>query len=213
MGTTVAMRIINKVDDAVDFIRATSDLIVYQNLLKTIHQPEYRKYQQWCDEYYEIAERFSDIYEYEDYLKKLDEWKKEHSSPADPQNGLTKDEKKQIDDLCRRSSYERVDEFSNEQFEIDKPHWLIKYVRHINYLEAVKVSGLALLSYDDVNVIVRKLKKCKNAESAKKEFPVDSYYHDGEDEYWKGKLEEGLKVFTKMQKCMNKKDFVLYMET
>ena len=213
MGTTVNMHVVTKVDDAMNFIRATSDLIVYQNLLKTVHQAEYRKYQQWCDEYYETAERFSDIYEYEDYLKKLDEWKNDHPSPADPQNGLTNTEKKQMDELCNKSAYERIAEFSNAQFEIDKPHWLIAYIRHINYLEAVEVSGMVLLSYDDVKTIVDKLNKCKDVESAKKEFPVDSYYHDGEDYYWKGKLEEGLSMMKKLLKSMDKNNFVLYMET
>lgn len=214
MGTTVTMRVTNKVDDAMKFIRVTSDLIVYQDLLKTVHQAEYQKYQQWCDEYYKTAERFDDIYEeYDEYMKKLEEWKHEHVRPIDPQNGVTDEEQKQIDKLIDESSYTRIAEISSESIEIDKPQWLIEYVRHINNLNAVGVSGMTLLSYADVKTIVNKLSKCKDAESAKKEFPVASYYHDSEEDYWKWKLDEGLTVMNKLLNNMNKNDFVVYMET
>lgn len=213
MGTTVALHITDTVDDAVKFIRAASDLIVYQDLLKTVHQPEYRIYQQWCDDYYETAERFADIYEYDEYLTKMDEWMHEHASPINPQMGLSDDEQKQVGKLIRLSSYMRISEMSSEYVELEKPHWLMKYIRVANNMYAVDVSGMALLSYADVKTVVEKLKKCKDVKSAQKEFPVDGHYYDEEDGCLKYTIKEGLSAMKKLLKGMNANSFILYIES
>lgn len=213
MGTTAYFYPVKNKDKLAcfDFMQGTIDLSVFQKFMRTIHQAEYQKYQDWCEKYYETLTRYDEIFdEYDVCTQKMKEWEIDNPRVPNPEAGLTKEEQQRFDELEHKASYKRLDEMTfTKPFELDKPYWLCNYLRKKDG-ELLNSYCMELLSYSDVKLIIDKLKKCTDAKTAEQEFPVIGYYDD--ESYWKWKLSTGLSTLENVLKTIGKDDFVMYIE-